>query len=150
METQVPCVINYLFGMVLESKKKSVWGYWTLCTNRDYKSVICPALTCVTKPIEELGKMSISLFTPTQSCGSNPVRVYHVCAGPFRGFKSLISHWLYRQITGTYCGSSILTADLSSSPHLFSLCSHSNGQSNSLWPPPCVGSPIGSASSWPS
>lgn len=30
---------------------------------------------------------------------------------------------------------------------LASLCPHSNGQSNSLWAPPCVGSPIGSASS---
>lgn len=31
-----------------------------------------------------------------------------------------------------------------------SLCLHSNGQSNSLWPLPFVGSPTGSASSWPS
>lgn len=34
--------------------------------------------------------------------------------------------------------------------HIFLFCLHSNGQFNSLWPPPCVGSPIGSASSWPS
>lgn len=30
------------------------------------------------------------------------------------------------------------------------LSPHSNDQSSSLWAPPCVGSPTGSASSWPS